>query len=146
MAAQGISAPVAEKENPRPGLSFSILATPKHRHLQQKQVNSPLSQSQWTKKHWVRLDELLQQYRRAPLEFQLKYGGVTPQKRKSSVLLGKQVTSQGETMLLEQWHLDIVDAFKKEVGGWDENELAKRLFAVMVGEERRRLGLVPKRR
>lgn len=146
MAAQGTSAPVAEKENPRPGLSFSILATPKHRHLQQKQVNSPLSQSQWTKKHWVRLDELLQQYRRAPLEFQLKYGGVTPQKRKSSVLLGKQVTSQGETMLLEQWHLDIVDAFKKEVGGWDENELAKRLFAVMVGEERRRLGLVPKRR
>lgn len=147
MGAQGTSAPAEpEKENPRSGLSFSILATPKHRHLQQKQADSPLSQSRWTKKHWIRLDELLQQYRRAPLEFQLKYGGVTPQKRKSNVLLGKQVSSQGENMLLEQWHLDVVDAFKKEVGGWNENELAKRLFAVMVGEERRRLGLVPKRR
>ena len=56
------------------------------------------------------------------------------------------VTSQGERMALEQWHLDIVDAFKRDVGGWPEDALAKRLFSLIVGEERRRSGLVPKRR
>ncbi len=49
-------------------------------------------------------------------------------------------------MVLEQWHLDVVDAFKAEVAGWEEDLLVKRLFALMVGEERRRKGLVPKMR
>jgi hypothetical protein len=64
-------------------------------------------------------------------------------------LLGKQVIAQGETMVLEQWHLDVVDAFAAEVGGgsvWDERVLAKRVFALLVGEERRRKGLVERRR
>jgi hypothetical protein len=75
------------------------------------------------------------------------------------LLLGKQVVAQGESMLLEAWHLDVVDAFKAEVEAeaavrvgvgvrvaWDETELAKRVFALLVGEERRRLGLVARRR
>jgi hypothetical protein len=52
-------------------------------------------------------------------------------------------------MVLEQWHLDVVDAFRDELPGgtgWDEETLAKRVFALLVGEERRRLGLVPSRR
>lgn len=132
--------------------------SPQHKRLhdiQQEQrrqqgPGSPLSQTRWSRKHWIFLDELLQSYRQNPLEFQLRYGGgVISSPRKlssSSELLGKQVTSQGESLVLEQWHLDVVDAFKKEVGGWPENMLAKRFFALIVGEKRRNLGLVPKRR
>ena len=62
-------------------------------------------------------------------------------------LLGKEVTAQGESMALDGWHLEVVEAFRVEVGGvWDPADLAKRLFSLLVGEERRRLGLVPKRR
>lgn len=54
-------------------------------------------------------------------------------------LLGKDVAAQGERMTLERWHLEIVDAFRAEVGyGFDDRELAKRLFALIVGEQRRR--------
>lgn len=142
------------KENLMPASSSLTLSSPRHKHLQRAQqqhqdLDSPLSQTQWSRKHWIFLDNLLQEYRRGSLEFQLRHSSAvmaSPRKRPSSALLGKQVTSQGETMLLEQWHLDIVDAFKKEVGGWPEDALAKRLFALVVGEERRRLGLVPVRR
>jgi serine/arginine repetitive matrix protein 2 len=47
-------------------------------------------------------------------------------------------------MTLEQWHLDVVDAFAAELGSeecaWDEKVLAKRVFALLVVEERRRAG------
>ena len=114
--------------------------------------------AEWSRAHWQRLDALVQERRRdGALNFQLRHpsrpaagGGApaTPSKRPSAALLGKQVTSQGETMVLEQWHLDIVDAFGAEPAGaaWSEKDLAKRVFSLLVGEERRRLGLVPKRR
>jgi hypothetical protein len=117
--------------------------------LQEEPADSPLSQTKWSKRHWLLLDELLQAYRRNALDFQLRHSDAvmaSPKKRASSSLLGKMVTSQGERMALEQWHLDIVDAFRKEVGGWPEDALAKRLFSLIVGEDRRRSGLVPKRR
>lgn len=121
--------------------------------LQQQQqlrqaVNSPLSQSRWSRRHWLYLDELVQSYRRDSLKFQLLHCDVimtSPSKRLSSSFLGKQVISQGETLILEQWHLDIADTFKKDVGGWPEAMILKRLFALIVGEERRRLGKVSKR-
>ena len=110
-----------------------------------------LSQSQWTRDHWTRLDELLQERRQSgALQFQLRHGPPpsSPQKDHgggsvSSGLLGKLIAAQGETMTLDQWHLDVIDAFKAEVGGWEEPVLAKRLFALMVGEQRRRRGEVP---
>lgn len=115
-----------------------------------------LSQTKWSRQHWVRLDELLQERRRSgALQFQLQHAAVAAaaaHKRKngsssgSVALLGKRVAAQGETMALEQWHLDVVDAFGAEVGGWEEAVLAKRLFALMVGEDRRRRGEVPTRR
>jgi hypothetical protein len=43
-------------------------------------------------------------------------------------------------MTLERWHLDCVDAFKARVGGWDEGALAKRLFALILGEKKRSQG------
>jgi hypothetical protein len=140
-----------DKENGQMGArntanTLPILSTPKHRHLHAAApADSPLSQTTWTRKHWLRLDELLQQCRSAPLEFQLRHGSVTPQRRTSHKLLGKQVAAQGEAMILEQWHLDIVDAFRREVGGWNETALAKRLFALIIGEARRKAGLVPRR-
>lgn len=120
-------------------------ATPRHH----------LSPTQWSKDHWVRLDQLLQERRQSsgPLPFQLRHPGAVALRKTADgrrALLGKQVTSvQGggaESMVLEAWHLDVVDAFRAEVGGWDEAVLARRLFALMLGEERRRAGLVPLRR
>lgn len=105
-----------------------------------------LSPTNWTRSHWERLDALLQERRRVgALAFQLAHpvakNGTKPR------LLGKQVVAQGETMTLEQWHIDVVDAFAAEIGGAaDERVLAKRVFALLVGEERRRNGLVPRRR
>jgi hypothetical protein len=60
-----------------------------------------------------------------------------------SKLLGKKVTSQGESMRFEQWHLEAVDEFRGWVPGWEEKVIAMRVFALIVGEERRASGLVP---
>jgi hypothetical protein len=108
-----------------------------------------LSATTWTRSHWERLDALLQQRRRSgALAFQLAHP-VAKTNSTRPKLLGKQVVAQGETMTLEQWHLDVVDAFAAEVGQasvWDERVLAKRVFALLVGEERRRKGEVDRRR
>jgi hypothetical protein len=90
----------------------------------------PLSQTTWSRQHWLFLDKLLQLRRKGPFEVQFE--------RRADKYLGKTVKSQGEAMKLERWHLDCVDAFKGVVGGWDEGVLAKRLFALILGEERRR--------
>ncbi|KAI1136739.1 hypothetical protein F5Y05DRAFT_102813 [Hypoxylon sp. FL0543] len=104
-----------------------------------------LSQTEWSRPHWVRLDEMLQLRRRDPLAFQQQMP-LPPrsQRRSFTTLLGKEVAAQGESIVLEPWHLEVVEAFRYEVGGWDERALAKRLFALIVGEERRRKGLVGK--
>ncbi|KAF4461199.1 hypothetical protein FALBO_12007 [Fusarium albosuccineum] len=93
-----------------------------------------LSRTVWTRQHWLFLDKLLQRRRRGP--YHINY------ERRSEKYLGKMVKSQGEALTLERWHLDCVDAFKAEVGGWDEGALAKRLFALIIGEQRRNQGLV----
>lgn len=93
-----------------------------------------LSQTLWTRQHWLLLDELLQNRRQAP--FDLNY------EHRADKYLGKTVKSQGEAMKLERWHLDCVDAFNAEVGGWDEGVLAKRLFALILGEDRRAQSMI----
>lgn len=131
-----------------------VQPSPQRKHVQQiqqqeKDVDSPLSRTRWSRQHWLFLEQLWQEYQHSPLEFQLRHSKAvmaSPRQRLSSSLLGKVVTSQGESIELRQPHLDVVDAFKKEVGGWQEEVLVKRLFALLVGTERRRLGLVPKRR
>ncbi|CAN8103725.1 unnamed protein product [Discula destructiva] len=117
--------------------------------LQQQPVDSSLSQTEWSRDHWLYLDDLWMEYQDSPREFRRRHISAvlaSPGKRPSSSLLGKAVSNQGENVELQQMHLDVVDAFKEEVGGWDEVTLAKRLFALIVGAERRRLGLVPRRR
>ena len=104
-------------------------APPLEKTKQTAQV-APLSRSVWTRQHWLFLDYVLQRRRRAPFN-----AGYEP---RADRYLGKTVRSQGEAMRLERWHLDCIDAFKAEVGGWDEGVLAKRLFALILGEERRK--------
>ncbi|KAL2265537.1 hypothetical protein VTJ83DRAFT_6637 [Remersonia thermophila] len=70
-------------------------------------------------------------------------------------LVGKQVSAHGfsETLTLEGWHVEVVEGFLREVRHYGEGEgedcawngvdLARRVFALLVGAERRRLGLVP---
>ncbi|KAF3765878.1 hypothetical protein M406DRAFT_68275 [Cryphonectria parasitica EP155] len=146
---------LAGKENQIPS-SHSIVDVPSLRQQHSEgtekshqETHLSLSQTQWSRRHWVLLDKFLQEYRSDPVGFEMRYGSTvmtSPRKQAPSTLVGKQVTSQGESMVLEPWHLDVVGAFKNMDGGWPEDVLAKRLFALLVGEKRRRLGLVPKRR
>ena len=48
-------------------------------------------------------------------------------------------------MRLQQWHLEVVDEFRGIVPGWQEKVIAMRLFACIVGEERRKAGLIGRR-
>ncbi|KAH7321113.1 hypothetical protein B0I35DRAFT_408107 [Stachybotrys elegans] len=93
------------------------------------QLPPPLSQTTWTRQHWLFLDALLQLRRRRPFD--------EAYPRRADAYLGRTVKSHGEAMRLERWHLDCVDAFKAEIGGWDEAILVRRLFALILGEEKR---------
>lgn len=139
--------------------------SPSHTHM-----HTHLSPRTWTRSHWVRLDELLQARKKGALHFQLYLARSasspsssvlpsspsSPATKQRHALVGKLVTSQGESMALEEWHLDVVEAFREEVLqgngqkgkeiGWDEAQIAKRVFALLVGEERRRNGVVGERR
>ncbi|KAG5980009.1 hypothetical protein E4U55_004482 [Claviceps digitariae] len=89
----------------------------------------PLSQTTWSRRHWLLLDHILQLRRQHPFSI--------PYARHADTYLGKTVKSHGQSMTLQRWHLDCVDAFKAKVGGWDEAVLAKRLFALILGEQKR---------
>ncbi|KLU81542.1 hypothetical protein MAPG_00627 [Magnaporthiopsis poae ATCC 64411] len=130
--------------NPKPisALHQSVVLAPPTGAAVAAEAAAPrLSQTQWSRAHWVRMDALLQERRKGSLNFQLQHRVSVSQKRRSVALLGKHVSAQGESMALGQWHLDVVDAFRTELGAgcvWDEHVLSKRLFALLVGEERRR--------
>jgi serine/arginine repetitive matrix protein 2 len=102
-----------------------------------------LSSSIWSKDHWRFLDSILQSWKP---ENQSSPDSEGKRRRNStrviSKLLGKNVYAQGEKMKLEQWHLEVVDEFRGYVPGWEEAVVAKRVFALIVGEERRALGLI----
>ncbi|KAF5987132.1 hypothetical protein FBULB1_2116 [Fusarium bulbicola] len=92
----------------------------------------PLSQTVWTRRHWLLLDDLVQQRRQGP--FRLHF------ERCSDKYLGRPASSKGESMTLKRWHLDCVDAFRAQVGGWDEAEVVKRLVGLILGGEKRSQG------
>ncbi|TQN74281.1 hypothetical protein CSHISOI_01170 [Colletotrichum shisoi] len=99
-----------------------------------------LSQTMWSRDHWLLLDDIIQLRRLGPFDFQFP----DDFQSKSGWLLGRSVHSHGASLTLEQWHLDVVDAFKAEVGGWEEEVLAKRVFSLIVGEQLRKEGKAPK--
>ncbi|KAL0941094.1 uncharacterized protein CTRU02_203857 [Colletotrichum truncatum] len=105
-----------------------------------KPIENRLSQTMWSRDHWLLLDELIQLRRQGPFNFQWP-AGFQP---KSGWLLGKAVNSHGSSLVMEQWHLDVVDAFKAEVGGWEEEMLAKRVFSLIVGDQLRKEGRAPR--
>jgi hypothetical protein len=122
-------------------------------------VTAPLSATKWSKDHWRLLDSILQSWKpenqSSPSSCDAsnsdKEGSENrseqPRKRRNSTrviskLLGKNVSSQGEKMQFAQWHLEAVDEFRGMVPGWEEKVIAMRVFALIVGEERRALGLV----
>jgi hypothetical protein len=119
---------------------------------------APLSSTTWSKDHWRVLDSILQSWKpenqSSPSSSDSSGSnsgeGIRseqPRKRRNSTrvisrLLGKKVSGQGESMRFEQWHLEAVDEFRGCVSGWEEKVVAMRVFALIVGEERRALGLV----
>lgn len=110
-----------------------------------------LSSVAWSRAHWIRLDEILQLRKRDPMQFQMVFPSVPPGKHP---LFGLEVATQDAKLVLEDWHLEVVEAFRSELAigprplsgngatqnVWDAKSLSKRLFALMVGEERRRSG------
>lgn len=97
-----------------------------------------LSSTTWSKDHWRALDEIVQNWK-------VLTPGAEQKRRRNSTrvisrLLGKTVRSQGESMIFEQWHLEAVDEFRGMVAGWKEDVVAMRVFALIVGEERRSRG------
>lgn len=94
-----------------------------------------LSKTVWSRDHWLFMDKLLQHRKKQRF-------GIECEPRSQS-FLGKTVWSHGESLKLEQWHLECVDAFKAIVGGWDERSLCMRLFSLIKSEEKRAREVAP---
>ncbi|KAH7397642.1 hypothetical protein BKA64DRAFT_600518 [Cadophora sp. MPI-SDFR-AT-0126] len=110
---------------------------------------APLSGSTWSKDHWRLLDTIVQTWKPennvSPFSSDDKEASARRRRNSTRVisrLLGKTVFSGDQRMKLEQWHLEAVDEFRGCVPGWQEKVIAMRLFALLVGEERRAKGLV----
>ncbi|KAL7923041.1 hypothetical protein ACQKWADRAFT_291059 [Trichoderma austrokoningii] len=119
-----------QQKQPLPPRAIKPAGVTKKRRTKKRRRREPPSETAWTRQHWLFLDTLLQMRRQSP--YSEKYAPV------SQKYLGKTITSMGESMVLEKWHLECIDAFKSQIGGWDEGELAKRLFALILGEAKRR--------
>jgi serine/arginine repetitive matrix protein 2 len=108
----------------------------------------PLSATTWSKAHWKLLDAIYKDSKSltlsAPNEDSKNGNKPNHERSKGAVeaskYLGKTIQARGVKLTLEQWHLDIVREFREEVPGWDEGVIAKRLFAIIVGEDLRRQG------
>ncbi|KAN0090334.1 hypothetical protein V8E51_018913 [Hyaloscypha variabilis] len=139
--------------SPNKGVTF-VSSSP----IPDSPATAPLSSTTWSKDHWRVLDSILQSWKpenqSSPSSSDSSGSnsgeGIRseqPRKRRNSTrvisrLLGKKVSGQGESMRFEQWHLEAVDEFRGCVPGWEEKVVAMRVFALIVGEERRALGLV----
>ena len=107
-------------------------------------TTEPLSPTTWSRDHWLLLSSILQAWK--PENNTGSEHGPKGRRRNStrviSRLLGRKVFCPEGEMVLEQWHLEVVDEFRGAVPGWDEKVIAMRLFACIVGEEQRKNGLV----
>jgi serine/arginine repetitive matrix protein 2 len=107
--------------------------------------SNPLSSTTWSKDHWRVLDTILQQWKPENQNFSplSSDGSAGKEKRRRnstrviSKLLGKTVVSKGQKLVLEQWHLEVVDEFRGTVPGWEEKAVAMRVFSLLIGEEKR---------
>ncbi|KAL1913654.1 hypothetical protein Sste5344_000618 [Sporothrix stenoceras] len=102
---------------------------------------------EWRLDDWVELNNVLQTYRReGQVEFvernlvpRLRYkkrGDDDPPN--SRHLLHKIVHAERVAMLIKRWHLDVVDLFALRSGRvFNEHYLVRRLFSLLISEERR---------
>ncbi|PBP19412.1 hypothetical protein BUE80_DR009806 [Diplocarpon rosae] len=137
------SSSALENLSPSKGVKFvssSPLASP---------PSVALSPRTWSKDHWRLLDTILQTWKpdntSSPALSDEKENSARYRRNSTRVisrLLGKNVTSGDQKMRFEQWHLEAVDEFRGCVPGWQESVIAMRVFALLVGEEKRALGLV----
>jgi serine/arginine repetitive matrix protein 2 len=98
----------------------------------------PLSPTTWSHDHWLLLDRILQSWK--PDSETQKLDKRRNSTRVISRLLGRKVhDARGESMVMEQWHLEAVDEFRGRVVGWEEKGVAMRVFALLIGEEKRRV-------
>ncbi|TVY25524.1 hypothetical protein LHYA1_G005112 [Lachnellula hyalina] len=96
----------------------------------------PLSATTWSHGHWLLLDRILQSWKPGSEKVERKKRNST---RVVSRLLGRKVhDARGESMVMEQWHLEVVDEFRGNVDGWEEKGVAMRVFALLIGEGKRR--------
>ncbi|KAG9245787.1 hypothetical protein BJ878DRAFT_500016 [Calycina marina] len=95
-------------------------------------INEPFSATTWTRNHWVLLHSIVNTHK--PENQASEQRRRKNDTRVISKLLGKWVSSKGEKMKLEQWHLEAVDQFRGEVPGWDEGIIAMRVFSILIGE------------
>lgn len=106
-------------------------------------TQEPLSGTTWSHDHWVLLDEIVEDWKpENQAKEQVRRRNST---RVVSSMVGKTVNSQGHTMVLEQWHLDAVDEFRREVPGWEETPIALRVFSLVLGERLRAENGMPPR-
>ncbi|SZF04620.1 unnamed protein product [Blumeria hordei] len=104
-----------------------------------------LSATNWTKNHWLVLEKIVKCWKPEVQNrsFRIKDKSSCPDSYRNSTrvisdLLGRHIFSaQCERMKLEQWHLEAVDEFRTQVPGWDEKEVAMRVYALLAGEKAR---------
>ncbi|CAK7230824.1 hypothetical protein SCUCBS95973_007704 [Sporothrix curviconia] len=157
-----ISAPRPFQQVPRPNILASTSGRPlffstqsvRHAHWQPPAAIEQPPSRDWQLDDWLLLNAVLQTYRReGPLNFSLNYMPAqfrhqhTPRRmyndapepeRPSSLLLNKIVHTRELAMLVKSWHIDIVDVFMARSGyTWNEHYLMRRLFSLLMGEQRR---------
>ncbi len=93
-------------------------------------AGAALSQTQWSRQHWIALERMVQ-IRRERLEAERS-------ERRLNRLIGKFVRARDVAMRIECWHLDCVEEFQTQVGGWQDADLVKRVFGLLVGERVRK--------
>jgi len=93
-----------------------------------------LSLRVWSRNHWLYLDALVQYRRKQPFPDEV----ILPQvKGMCDGFLDRLMDVEEGSMYLEQWHLDVIEAFHSQVGGWNKDLLVRRLFSLLVGEKLR---------
>ncbi|KAK4166119.1 hypothetical protein QBC43DRAFT_314010 [Cladorrhinum sp. PSN259] len=163
--AESSSAPT-EKAPPVPSVQLKPNHKSKSKPHSRASARPALTKQVWTNSHWELLAYILKLRRQGQLSLAPSSSSSSSASKLLGKVIGKRNNPDREHIVLEQWHIDIIHAFKSEMESpqplplegtnsnpssrriekWDELDLAKRLFAVILGEQRRREGKVDRER
>jgi serine/arginine repetitive matrix protein 2 len=135
-----VKSPAGGSGSRNSGSSVKTVAFVSSSPIPSSPIQEPLSCTNWSRDHWLLLDSILQSWK--PENQSADRSRRRNSTRVISRFLGKNVRSGDNKMKLEQWHLEVVDEFRGCVPGWKEETIALRVFALIVGERDRALGLV----